>query len=155
MSTPAGRAWRPAYRRSTGSKGGPAAVLHHSASAAKAIRSRTIGSGGHAEGVPAVDTAVLAVGLTALDEDQAVPGHRADERMGDLGQAARREQERVPAAAGVFGEAVPLADDVHVMPEEVAEVADLLVEESRLRIGITPDGEEQGMAAAHARVLVV
>src|SRR5258706_8870161 len=155
MSTPAGSVWRPVYRRSTGSKGGPAAVLHHSASAVKAIRSRTIGSGGHAEGVPAIDAAVLAVGLAALDEDHAVSGHGADERMGHLGQAARREEERVPASAGVLGEALPLADHVHVMPEEVAQVADLLVEEGRIRVGITADGEEQGVAAADARVLVV
>src|SRR5204863_8762475 len=85
MSTPAGSVWRPVYRRSTGSKGGPAAVLHHSASAVKAIRSRIIDSGGYAEGVPAVDAAVLAVGLAALDEEHALSGHGADERMGHLG----------------------------------------------------------------------
>jgi hypothetical protein len=57
------------------------------------------------------------------------------------------QQERVAAAAGVFGQAVAPADDVHAVAGEAAEIADALGERARASIRVRPRGEEQRVAA--------
>ena len=60
--------------------------------------------------------------------------------------------ERVAAAACVFGTTTPLGHAVHTMAEKPAEIAHLLVEDAAHRIRIGLDRKEQRVAAPHAGV---
>jgi hypothetical protein len=90
----------------------------------------------------------------ARDESNPVPEQHAVHRMMHLPEGAFGPQERVPAKARVLEQAVPSGDALDLMPEQAAEIADLLAE---LRLGgirIAIRTQEQRMPALHADVFV-
>jgi hypothetical protein len=105
--------------------------------------------------VAAVAAAVFVVPGAAFHVGHAVPSRHAHQRVADAPPAAPRQQERVAAAAGVFGEPLPGADHVHGVAGEPAEVAHLLPERSRVSVGVGAALEQERVPTTDAHVFVV
>src|SRR5688572_32918539 len=72
--------------------------------------------------------------------------------MADDPCAELRLQETVAAVAGVLGKAVARRDRVDVVPEQPAQVADLLPEQLTIGEGINPLGLDERMRAPDADI---
>jgi hypothetical protein len=95
------------------------------------------------------------VARAPLHERDEVATRDAHGRVADPLQVRARQQEGVAAAAGVFDQAVAVADRVHGVAGQAAQIADALAERGRARVGVASRREEQRVAAADADVFVV
>ena len=99
--------------------------------------------------------------LTHVFEVSAALGHASDAvsaEHADWGVRYARDvalglEESMVAVAGELMKTVAVGDKVDVVPEQPAQVADLLVEDGEVAIGITVCPKEQRVAALHAYVL--
>src|SRR5688572_22456637 len=110
---------------------------------------------GKAERVTTIAAHVLHESAAARDVVNAMAAHNADGRMSDVRHIQLGLEKRVAAVACELAIAVAIADHVHVVTEQSAEVADFLVENSRVPVRIRVGAKQQRVAALHADVLRV
>ena len=88
----------------------------------------------------------------ARDVLNPVAAHDADGRVRDVSDVTLGLEKRVAAVARELAIAVAIADGVHVVPEEPAEVSDFLVEDGRFAIRVCVHAKQQRMTALHADI---
>lgn len=108
------------------------------------------------ERVAAVATDELRVASPSCHEADAMSAAHADGRMRDVQLlVAFRFQEGVATMARELAKAITVHDHVHLMSEETAAVADLLIEHGRIGVGGVVNVEDERVAALHAGVLAM